>query len=74
MYSFELTYIPSVESNLKEIQTDASLFMDLNNVRFCDCVPLFVCFSGQRSLTVFCRVRDRCEVILVYTVLDRCLW
>jgi hypothetical protein len=40
MYNFELTYIPSMESKLKEIRTDASLFMDLDNVRFCECVSL----------------------------------
>ena len=39
-YNLSLTYIPSEESNLKEIQIDASLFMDLGSVGECECVAL----------------------------------
>ena len=52
-YSFELTYIPSVEVILKEIQTDASLFMGLDNVRFCEGVSLlFAVAKGFKRFSV----------------------
>lgn len=44
-----------------QIETDANLFMDLAIVRSCECVP-------PPFVTVFCRVMDRCEVIVVCPV------
>ena len=38
--------------------------MNWANVRFCEFVALIFRFSGQKSLTVFCRVSDRCEIIV----------